>query len=100
MDLMEPHFYKDHRLTYDNFFTSPAFVYHRLDKGTHSTVVLERFPPTVLSFSLENLLYSILPPTMFLFSPIIMFLPYIFGSGFIKIVNGNPIKIKINVCTP
>lgn len=37
MDLMEPHFYKDHHVTYDSFFTSPALVYDLLDKGTHST---------------------------------------------------------------
>lgn len=37
MDLMEPHFYKNHHITYDSFFTSPALVYDLLDKGTHST---------------------------------------------------------------
>uniref|UniRef100_A0A8W8NMG7 PiggyBac transposable element-derived protein domain-containing protein n=1 Tax=Magallana gigas TaxID=29159 RepID=A0A8W8NMG7_MAGGI len=34
---MEPRFYKDHHVTYDSFFTSPALVYYLLDKGTRST---------------------------------------------------------------
>eukprot|EP00105_Crassostrea_gigas_P035780 XP_019919928.1 PREDICTED: uncharacterized protein LOC105320943 [Crassostrea gigas] len=44
MDLMEPRFYKDHHVTYDSFFTSPALVYELLDKGTHSigTVIKTR----------------------------------------------------------
>ncbi|XP_052682713.1 uncharacterized protein LOC128163207 [Crassostrea angulata] len=37
MDPMEPHFYKDHHVTYESFFTSPALVYDLLDKRSHST---------------------------------------------------------------
>ncbi|XP_061170531.1 piggyBac transposable element-derived protein 4-like [Saccostrea echinata] len=37
MDLMEPHFYKEHHITFDSFFTSPKLVYDLLDKQTHST---------------------------------------------------------------
>lgn len=37
IDLMEPHFHKNHHVTYDSFFTSPALMYDLLDKSTHST---------------------------------------------------------------
>ena len=37
MDLMEPHFHKNHHVTYDSFFTSPALMDDLLDKSTHST---------------------------------------------------------------
>ena len=37
MDLMEPHFHKNHHVTYDSFFTSPALMDDLLDKSTQST---------------------------------------------------------------
>ena len=37
MDLMELHFHKNHHVTYDIFFTSPALMYDLLDKSTNST---------------------------------------------------------------
>lgn len=48
-------------------------------------------------------MYCSLPPPGLLyssFSPIVRFIPYVFGSDFIEIIKRNPTRIKINVCTP
>lgn len=65
------------------------------------TGVVDQFPPIV-----AYLLYSSISPWgekilhTWLFPPMVRFLHHVFGSDFIRIIDGNLVRITINVFTP